>query len=73
MQLTMCDDLHVRAGSGNWRRARMQGIGASEIGMALGIAPHTFAFFANAVDLVDEVANPFRPRRFPFSHSQRMK
>ena len=38
----MCNDLRVRAGSGNWRRARAQGIGASEIAMALGIAPPTW-------------------------------
>lgn len=38
----MCTDLHVRAGSGNWRRARATGIGASEIAMALGIAPPTW-------------------------------
>jgi hypothetical protein len=35
-----------------------------------GMAPHSLALFANAVDLVDQVANPFRPRRFPFRHTE---
>jgi putative phage-type endonuclease len=37
--LITCSDLRVRAGSKNWLAARNTGIGASEIAMALGIAP----------------------------------
>lgn len=40
--LKSCTDLDVRAGTKAWHKARTSGIGASEIAMALGIAPHTW-------------------------------
>lgn len=40
--LLTCVDVGVRAGSKNWAKQRMTGIGASEIAMALGIAPPTW-------------------------------
>jgi hypothetical protein len=35
---------------------------------AIGVTPHPLALTANAIDLLDEVSNPLRPRRFPGSH-----
>lgn len=42
MPLVTCTDVGVRAGSKNWAKQRLTGIGASEIAMALGIAPETW-------------------------------
>ena len=34
-----------------------------------GMPTHPFAFVANPINLLDQVANAFRPRRFPCTHT----
>ncbi len=60
--LKACTNLHVRAGSQKWHAARRTGIGASEIAMALGIAPSrwgspTALYYRKTGELPDEVDN----------------
>jgi len=40
---------------------------------ALGMPAHPLAFVANPVNLLDQVANAFRPRRFPCTHTHGRK
>lgn len=60
--LTACTDQRVRAGSKKWLAVRRTGIGASEIAMALGIAPHSWGsptalYYRKIGGLFDSVDN----------------
>lgn len=39
----------------------------------LGLPTHPFALVADPINLLDQVANAFRPRRFPCAHTHEKK